>query len=152
MLYRLLGPLEFRGDGGWTGVSAPKVRALLAVLLLCRGRVLSTGQLVDELWGDDPPPAARKLVSGYVLRLRRLTGDPGGRVLVTAAPGYRLLAARGEVDMSRFEELVTAARGTLDALRMDTFRFRHRLYSRRVEPGAALRRAAARCCRRGRRL
>ena len=114
MLYRLLGPLEFRADGDWTGVSAPKLRALLATLLLRPGQVVSTGQLMDELWGNDPPPAARKLVSGYVLRLRRLTGDPGGRVLVTSAPGYRLLVALGDVDVSRFEELVTAARGTLD--------------------------------------
>jgi len=114
VLYRLLGPLEFRADGDWTGVSAPKLRALLATLLLRPGQVVSTGQLMDELWGNDPPPAARKLVSGYVLRLRRLTGDPGGRVLVTSAPGYRLLVALGDVDVSRFEELVTAARGTLD--------------------------------------
>jgi DNA-binding SARP family transcriptional activator len=114
VLCRLLGPLEFWAGGDWTGVSAPKLRALLATLLLRRGQVVPAGQLVDELWGDDPPPAARKLVSGYVLRLRRLTGDPDGRVLVTSAPGYRLLVARGEVDVSRFEELVTAARGALE--------------------------------------
>ncbi len=114
VLCRLLGPLEFRAGGGWAGVSAPKVRALLAVLLLRAGQVVPAGQLVDELWGDDPPAAARKLVSGYVLRLRRLTGDPGGRVLVTAAPGYRLLVACGDVDVSRFEELVTAGRRELD--------------------------------------
>jgi DNA-binding SARP family transcriptional activator len=91
VLCRLLGPLEFRAGGDWTGVSAPKLRALLATLLLRRGQVVSTGQLVDELWGDDPPLTARKLVSGYVLRLRRLISDPDGRVLVTSAPGYRLL-------------------------------------------------------------
>lgn len=44
------------------------------------GRLVSTGQLIDELWGDDPPAAARKLVSGYVPQLRRLTGDPAGRI------------------------------------------------------------------------
>ena len=114
MKCRLLGPLEFWADGDWAGVSAPKLRALLATLLLRRGQVVPAGLLVDELWGDDPPPAARKLVSGYVLRLRRLTGDPDGRVLVTSAPGYRLLVARGDVDVSRFEEMVTAAREALE--------------------------------------
>ncbi len=113
MLYRVLGSLEVWADGGWTGVSAPKLRALLAALLLRPGQVVSTGQLVDELWGDHPPAAARKLVSGYVFRLRRLIGDPAGRELATWPPGYRLAVTEDEVDVSRFEELVTAGRGAL---------------------------------------
>jgi DNA-binding SARP family transcriptional activator/tetratricopeptide (TPR) repeat protein len=114
VLCRLLGPLEFWADGDWTGLSAPKLRALLAVLLLRPGQVVSITQLVAELWGDDPPQAARKLVSGYVLRLRRLTGDPAGQVLVTSASGYRLLVAPGEIDVSRFGELVAAARAAFE--------------------------------------
>jgi DNA-binding SARP family transcriptional activator len=115
VLYRVLGSLEVRASGGRTGVSAPKLRALLAALVLRPGQVISTEQLVDELWGDDPPLAARKLVSGYVLRLRRLIGDPDGQVLVTWAPGYRLMVAPGEVDVSRFEELTAAGRRALEA-------------------------------------
>jgi DNA-binding SARP family transcriptional activator/tetratricopeptide (TPR) repeat protein len=115
MLCRVLGPLEVRAAGDWTGVSAPKWRALLAVLLLSPGQVVSAGQLADEVWGDDPPPGARKLVSGYVAALRRLTGDPDGRVLVTRAPGYRLMVAPADLDVSRFEDLVAAARGALAA-------------------------------------
>ncbi|HEY1616533.1 MAG TPA: BTAD domain-containing putative transcriptional regulator [Streptosporangiaceae bacterium] len=110
----MLGPLEVRADGDWTGISAPKWRALLAVLLLQPGQVVSTEQLTDELWGAAPPPGARKLVSGYVARLRRLIGDPDGRVLVTRAPGYRLIADQACLDVSQFERLITAAR---DALR-----------------------------------
>jgi tetratricopeptide (TPR) repeat protein/DNA-binding SARP family transcriptional activator len=78
------------------------------------GEVVSTEQLIDELWGDDPPPAARKLVSGYVLRLRRLIGDSDGRVLVTRAPGYGLMVAQHEVDVSCFVELAEAGRRALD--------------------------------------
>jgi DNA-binding SARP family transcriptional activator len=110
MLCRLLGPLEVRAGGDWTGVSAPKWRALLAVLLLSGGQVVSTGQLAGEVWGDDPPPGARKLISGYVARLRQLIGDPDGRVLVTRAPGYRLMVARAGLDAFVFEQLVAAAR------------------------------------------
>jgi DNA-binding SARP family transcriptional activator/tetratricopeptide (TPR) repeat protein len=105
--------LEVRAGGGWVGVSAPKLRALLAVLVLRPGQVVSTGQLIDELWGNGPPAAARKLVSGYVLRVRRVIGDPDGQVLVTRAPGYRLVVAPGEVDVSRFEELAAAGRRAL---------------------------------------
>jgi len=73
--WRVLGPLEVRTAAGWVAVGAPKWRALLAALLAGPGGVVSIGSLVDELWVDDPPAAARKLVSGYVLRLRRLIGD-----------------------------------------------------------------------------
>jgi len=114
MICRLLGPLEVRVGESWTGVSAPKWRALLAVLLLRPGQVVSTGYLAGEVWGDYPPPGARKLVSGYIAALRRLIGDPDGRVLVTQAPGYRLMVARADLDVSRFERLVAAARAALE--------------------------------------
>ena len=105
--WRVLGPLQVRTGGAWAGVSAPKWRALAAALLAEPGEIVSTGRLIGELWGDNPPPSARQLVSGYVLRLRRLIGDSEGRVLVTQSPGYRLAIARAEVDAGRFEELAT---------------------------------------------
>jgi DNA-binding SARP family transcriptional activator/tetratricopeptide (TPR) repeat protein len=87
---------------------------LLAALVLRPGQAVSTEHLVDELWDADPPLAARKLVSGYVLRLRRLIGDPDGRVLVTRAPGYGLIVAEHDVDVSRFVELAEEGRRALD--------------------------------------
>jgi DNA-binding SARP family transcriptional activator/tetratricopeptide (TPR) repeat protein len=114
VLCRVLGPLEVWTGEEWTGVGAAKLRVLLAVLVLRRGQVVAVAELADELWGDDPPPAARKLVSGYVLRARRLIGDPGGRVLVTRAPGYLLAVEQAEVDVPRFEELAAAGRRALD--------------------------------------
>jgi DNA-binding SARP family transcriptional activator len=88
VLFRILGPLEVRTREGWRGIGAPKWRALLGALLLRPGQVVPTERLVDELWGDDASPGARKLASGYVLRLRRLIDDPDGRVLVTRSGGY----------------------------------------------------------------
>ena len=111
--WRVLGPLQVRTGGAWAGMSAPKWRALAAALLADPGEVVSTGRLIGELWGDNPPHSARQLVSGYVLRLRRLIGDPEGRVLVTQSPGYRLAIARAEVDAGRFEELATEGRRAL---------------------------------------
>ena len=113
MLFRVLGPLEVRTGGGWTAVGAPKQRAVLAALLLARGQVVSAGRLVDELWGEQPPPGARKLVSKYVLQVRRLIGDPQGRMLVTRPPGYQLLTAPGDVDAECFEDLLAEGRKAL---------------------------------------
>jgi DNA-binding SARP family transcriptional activator len=109
----VLGPLEVRPGESWIAVSAPKWRALLAALLLRPGQVVSTVQLADEVWADDPPPGARKLVSGYVARLRQLIGDPEGRVLATRAPGYRLMVASADLDVTGFEQRVSAARAAL---------------------------------------
>jgi DNA-binding SARP family transcriptional activator/tetratricopeptide (TPR) repeat protein len=107
--------LEVREADGWAQIGAPKVRALLATLLAAPGQVVPTERLVDELWGDAATPGARKLVSQYVLRLRRLIGDPGGAVLATKAPGYRLAVDRDDLDAGRFESLLAGARESMAA-------------------------------------
>ncbi|HEV2372097.1 MAG TPA: BTAD domain-containing putative transcriptional regulator [Streptosporangiaceae bacterium] len=113
MLFRILGPLEVRTREGWQGIGAPKWRALLAALLLRPGQVVSIERVVDELWGEDAPPGARKLAHGYVLRLRRLLDDPQGQVLVTRPGGYQLLAVHGDLDAGQFEDLAAAGRKAL---------------------------------------
>ncbi len=110
MLFRALGSLEVRTDNGWSGIGAPKWRALLAALLLRPGQAVSIESLIDDLWSNDAPAGARKLVSGYALRLRRLMGDVDGRVLVTRSPGYQLVLGRADLDVSRFEDLLADAR------------------------------------------
>ena len=67
MEYRVLGPLEVRGDDGPLPLGGAKQRALLALLLLNANRVVSRERLIDELWGDDPPETAVK--SGPGVRL-----------------------------------------------------------------------------------
>ncbi len=115
MLFRILGPLEVRTGQGWSAVGAPKWRELLAILLLGQDKVLSTDRLVDELWSGTPPTGARKLVNLYVLRLRRLIGDPEGKVLVTRTPGYLLRLGPHDTDVRVFEEGVIAGRTALRA-------------------------------------
>src|SRR3954469_12613616 len=102
MELRVMGPLEFAGDGGVVEVPAGKPRALLALLLVERGRGVPADVLVDRLWGERPPATAAKIVQGYVSRLRRLL-PPG--VLETRAPGYVLRVGEGQLDLARFEAL-----------------------------------------------
>ena len=56
-------------------VGGARQRALLAVLLLHANETLSGDRLIDELWGDHPPPTAAKTVQVYISRLRRALGD-----------------------------------------------------------------------------
>jgi DNA-binding SARP family transcriptional activator len=111
--FRILGPLEVRSGEAWSGIGAPKWRALLAILLLNHGQVVSTERLIDELWGDEPPGKPANLVATYVHRLRGLIGDPDGRILVTRAPGYRVALGPDELDAARFARLVAAGRMAL---------------------------------------
>src|SRR3954462_2342984 len=108
MELRVLGPLELVGDTGVVDLPAGKLRALLALLLMERGRVVSADALVDRLWGERPPPTAGKIVQGYVSRLRKLL--PAG-VLETRAPGYVLRVGEERLDLARFERLRREAAG-----------------------------------------
>ena len=115
MRFRILGPLEVQVDDGWSGINAPKWRTVLAVLLLQPGQVVSTDRLITEVWPDDTPARATNLISVYVHRLRRLIGDPEGKVLTTRAPGYQLLVGAADIDAGRFAQLVAAGRQALSA-------------------------------------
>ncbi|MGC1284672.1 MAG: AfsR/SARP family transcriptional regulator, partial [Streptosporangiaceae bacterium] len=111
--FRVLGPLEVWTGQDWSGIGAPKWRALLAVLLLSQGQAVSTDRLIAELWGDRPPDRAANLVSIYVLRLRRVLGDRDGHLLTTRAPGYQLRLQPGELDAEQFQALAGQGRRTL---------------------------------------
>ena len=108
---RILGPLEVAEHGRPVVVGAPKVRALLAVLLLRRGEAVSTDRLIDALWGERASPTAAKTVQVYVSNLRKALGDG---LLVTTARGYVLQLEPGQLDVDRFEALVTQGRGALE--------------------------------------
>ena len=58
MEFRVLGDLEVRHDGEAIPLGAHQQRAVLAILVLHAGEVVSGDRLVDELWGDEPPSRA----------------------------------------------------------------------------------------------
>src|SRR5262249_37303284 len=105
--FRLLGPLEAEVDGKPALLAAAKPRALLALLLLERNRVVSTERLIDELWGEEPPAQATKTLQVYVSQLRKALGPDR---LVTRPPGYLFRIDDDELDLDRFERLTAEAR------------------------------------------
>ncbi len=110
--FRLLGPLEAAIDGNPVNLAAAKPRALLALLLLHRNRVVPTEKLIDELWGDEPPARATKTLQVYVSQLRKELGPDR---LLTRAPGYELRVAEEELDVDRFARLAAEGRERLAA-------------------------------------
>ena len=110
--FRILGPFEVVEGDQKLVLGGPKQRAVLAILLLHRGEVVSTERLIDELWGERPPATAAKTVQVYVSNLRKALGDG---LLVTQGHGYLLRTSPGQVDLDRFEALVSDARQALRA-------------------------------------
>jgi DNA-binding SARP family transcriptional activator len=108
--FRVLGPVEAVIDGEAVSLPAAKPRALLAVLLLNRNRVVSVSQLIDDLWSEEPPDTATKALQVYVSQLRKAIG--ADRVL-TKPPGYSLRVGDGELDLDVFERLVADGRERL---------------------------------------
>lgn len=104
----LLGPLQVRRAGSAVPVPAGKARVLLAALLLGEGRAVPFDELAEALWGATPPPTARAALQNHLMRLRKTLGD--GTLIRTRPHGYQLMADSGEVDLSRFEAHLAAAR------------------------------------------
>jgi ABC-type transport system substrate-binding protein/DNA-binding SARP family transcriptional activator len=115
MEFRILGPLEATNAGRPIPLGSRKERALLAILLLRANEVVSPHALMDELWGESPPPSAAHTLQVYVSRLRSRLRAAGGDegVLVTRPGGYLLRVGFGELDLDRFEQLAADARRAL---------------------------------------
>jgi DNA-binding SARP family transcriptional activator len=106
MEFRVLGPVAVFRDGGRLPVGGTKQRAVLALLLLGRGEVVSREELIDGVWGTCPPVTVERTLSAYVSRLRRILQDGGAAPRLTREPhGYRLRVEAGELDLDRFDAL-----------------------------------------------
>ena len=114
----LLGPVVVRRGGAALPVPRGRQRALLAVLLLNAGRVVSVGEIADTLWGPASPPSASATVRNYVKRLRRVLGTADQSRILSRSPGYMIGVGPGELDVAEFEALFSGAR---DAARGGSF-------------------------------
>jgi DNA-binding SARP family transcriptional activator len=111
----VLGPVT-----AWYGqdelhVGQPRQQAVLGILAMRANRVISRGELVDAVWGQDPPASAEGGIYTYVAGLRRII-EPGrslrgpGRVLVSSGAGYVLHLVPGQPDAVAFEQQLARAR------------------------------------------
>jgi len=91
-------------------IGAGKQRALLALLVLRAGEVVSTDRLIDSLWGERPPASALNSIHIYVSRLRKGLGDG---CLNTRGHGYMLTLEPDALDLARFERLLGEGSGLL---------------------------------------
>ena len=101
----VLGPLQVRQNGAPVAVPGAKPRAILTMLGLHHGSVVSADTLIELLWGEEPPRTAAKALQTHISSLRRALGD--GFVL-TAGAGWTL--AESDVDASRYKSAARLGR------------------------------------------
>ena len=107
----VLGPLRLTIDDKPIDVPGPKRRAVLAMLAMASGRVVTADHLVDALWPTSPPESGRAALHSHVSRLRGHLGSSAGR-LVSVDGGYRLALDPGGLDADRAEGLFAEGRTT----------------------------------------
>jgi predicted ATPase/DNA-binding SARP family transcriptional activator len=105
----LLGAIRADRDGTAVEIGARRQRAILAALALTPGRVVSTAELVDALWGEDAPEGAAGTLQSYVSRLRAAVGSAA---IVHEHAGYRL-AVDADTDVAEVEQLAREAHALL---------------------------------------
>ncbi len=108
--YGALGSLEVHRGGVCLAVERPRRRAVLAYLLLHANRFVTTEQLIDAVWGEEPPPSARGQVHTALSELRRLLGTGGPGPITSRSGSYRLAVEESAFDVTVFQRAVAEAR------------------------------------------
>ncbi|NJP99896.1 AfsR/SARP family transcriptional regulator [Streptomyces zingiberis] len=102
--FAVLGPVRaWRGEEQLS-TGSPQQRALLAALLLRRGRTATAAELVDALWGEEPPDAALAALRTYASRLRKTFGPDADTTLLSESGGYAVRLAVRALDLAIAEE------------------------------------------------
>ena len=105
-LIRVLGELEVAARGGLAPLGGPKQRAVLGMLTARAGHVVTTDELVEGIWGDDPPTAVSSSIHSYISTLRTVIDQPIER----HGSGYALGVDHARIDASVFESALETGR------------------------------------------
>jgi len=108
--FGLLGPVLVLRDGTPVPVARGGQQAVLAALLLKAGRLVTTGELAEVLWGTEPPSTAGAALHNQVRRLRAALSPSGRQRICTGPGGYLIRVQPDELDLSRAEGLLAGAR------------------------------------------
>ncbi|MFD8981183.1 BTAD domain-containing putative transcriptional regulator [Streptomyces sp. NPDC059564] len=109
MRFGILGETRAWHGGGEVPLGGPARRALLALLLVRPGEVVSTDRLAEEI--DPAGTRSAHSLQSQVSRLRAALGE--GAAIERAGTGYRIVVDPEDVDASRFERLAAEGRSAL---------------------------------------
>ncbi|MFD4638043.1 BTAD domain-containing putative transcriptional regulator [Lentzea sp. NPDC058436] len=131
--FRVLGTFEVTRGNHRCTPTAPKQRALLALLALHANEFVPTSRIVDYLWSRNAPRSAIAALHGYVTSVRRVltpswvSSRNSHPVLSTRPSGYVLVLEPHQLDLTRFREL--AKQGQLAMVAADCAHAREKFAS-----------------------
>lgn len=122
--FKVLGTLEVTDGNRTSTPTPPKIRSVLALLLLRAGRIVSVDSLIEELWGPDPPRSAVTTVQTYIYHLRRMFSAEGldplnGQLISTKPAGYLIGVKPEQVDAVTFEGMLSRGRQAIEEERFE---------------------------------
>jgi DNA-binding SARP family transcriptional activator len=107
--FRLLGPLDVCVGDRVIEFGSARQRAILALLLLRRGRIVPMDDIYEALWDGDPPATAKGQVHTCISALRRELRQLGADGLLrTSAAGYSIRIPDESLDVADFERLASS--------------------------------------------
>src|SRR3954469_26028632 len=104
MRVRLLGPVDVDVDGESRPVRGLRRRAILAMLALNHGDVVSTDRLIDVVWGEAAASTAVNTLQSHISYLRGVLGRRDA--IRSRPPGYLLDAGEDGTDVAVAEALI----------------------------------------------
>ncbi|MFI6736556.1 BTAD domain-containing putative transcriptional regulator, partial [Nonomuraea sp. NPDC050451] len=108
---KILGPWELTAGGDVLPLTGSRRIGLLTRLALSAGRVVTTDQLLTDVWGESQAATAPKQLHIVVSKLREFLAPRAlDEVIVTAPGGYCLDVPPDHVDAHLFMRLVREAR------------------------------------------
>src|SRR5262249_40548439 len=114
--FSVLGPVRAWRGSAEVSLGSPQQKAVLAALLLRAGRQVPLYELVEALWGAEPPEAARQGIRADVCGLRRvLSAGDGPPLIDSAGTGYLIRVAPDELDLAEFRQRLAAAEAARQA-------------------------------------
>jgi DNA-binding SARP family transcriptional activator len=114
--FSILGPMQITCGEHQLTLSAPKVREVVALLVLRRNQLVQIHEFIDELWGQEPPRSALATLQTYIYKVRKaLTAEGQGGVLQTRMNGYQFAVSDDNLDLCQFETLLTQGQEALES-------------------------------------
>ncbi len=118
MQVRLLGPVDVMAPDGPRPVRGLRRKTVLATLALHGGEIVSTGQLLDVVWGATAPSTAVNTLQSHMSHLRNVLGSKAA--ILARPPGYLPDLGGDDTDVQLAERLLR--QGTQSADPVDSAR------------------------------
>ncbi|GIF96712.1 SARP family transcriptional regulator [Catellatospora citrea] len=115
MQVRLLGPVDVAAAGVATEVPGLRRKAVLAVLGLHPGQIVSSDRLIDVVWGDRAPATALNTLQRHISYLRDALGCKTS--IVARPPGYLLNLPGEATDAEAAQRLIRLGTTSSDPAR-----------------------------------